>query len=436
MVTTKDFRTIWNGCEHGRARYYPGFGASYSVLYKTQATSSEMKDLVRDAVTFTSRWHQDGEIRQLEVDPWLNFFEGLVTHSESSESETTDAKPKRKSMKQLLLGLLRPVGALRFVFLPLCMTTAGLFRFSGRFDVVYGSGPWAALTAWLLRRLGKARLFLYLDRDYEPGLMPEGFKERWTANLENFLVARADLAVSVSHRLADRREAECGRRPEVMPNGVDWERFASAREQAVSSKRIVYVGHVAWWSGLELIIKSLVPVFGRYPDARLEIIGGGQPGYLAELERVADACGIGDRVEFLGSQPYEKLPELLAGAAVGLANSEPSPYRVYACPLKVMEYMAAGVPVVATTETEAADIVERAGAGRSVDYDLEKTTELFQEMLDNPAALRQHSQCGIEFTRTLQWSDVVAWERDLILEKLGRERRTELPVAEERLGST
>jgi glycosyltransferase involved in cell wall biosynthesis len=71
-----------------------------------------------------------------------------------------------------------------------------------------------------------------------------------------------------------------------------------------------------------------------------------------ELSRVRDAAAGLSGVTFTGAVAHERMPELLAGADIGVAPFDIAAHRplalgFYWSPLKVFEYMAAGLPVVA-----------------------------------------------------------------------------------------
>jgi len=66
---------------------------------------------------------------------------------------------------------------------------------------------------------------------------------------------------------------------------------------------------------------------------------------------------------------YAELPSHLAEADLALAMFRPLDVTRYAFPLKVVEYMAAGLPVVTTSDTEAADLVMAAEAGKAVPFE-------------------------------------------------------------------
>jgi glycosyltransferase involved in cell wall biosynthesis len=67
--------------------------------------------------------------------------------------------------------------------------------------------------------------------------------------------------------------------------------------------------------------------------------------------------------------PAEAVADVLAGAAVGWLPFQPTPNNARAIPLKLLEYMAAGLPVVASDVGVSAAIVRREGCGLVVPPD-------------------------------------------------------------------
>jgi glycosyltransferase involved in cell wall biosynthesis len=143
---------------------------------------------------------------------------------------------------------------------------------------------------------------------------------------------------------------------------------------------------------------------------------------VARLRAQAASLGVAERVDFLGRRPPEELPELLAGADVGLAASAPVPFRRYAAPLKVVEYMAAGLPVLATEGTEAGASVARAGAGLAVPYDAASVERALARLLGDPQLRAELGARGAEHSRGLDWRALVARELDLALAARARRR--------------
>jgi glycosyltransferase involved in cell wall biosynthesis len=140
-----------------------------------------------------------------------------------------------------------------------------------------------------------------------------------------------------------------------LPNGVDPERFAPPGPAAVERLRrdlglegkavAVYVGILSLAGHpLDLLLEAFARVARALPRAHLLWVGGGEDG--AALRRRADELGLGARMTFAGVVPPE---EVAAYYRLGQCAVDPVRDDVHArarCPLKVLESMACGVPVV------------------------------------------------------------------------------------------
>jgi glycosyltransferase involved in cell wall biosynthesis len=134
----------------------------------------------------------------------------------------------------------------------------------------------------------------------------------------------------------------------LIPNAVDLETFAVPAEQRRPSPgRLLYVGALDRWKGLEIALAALV----RVPAASLSIVGGvvgSEPWN--QLTQLVERLNLNGRVQFLGLVPQQGLRPLLATAVAGLLPLDGA-YSLasrYTCPLKMLEYMAAGLPVIAS----------------------------------------------------------------------------------------
>jgi glycosyltransferase involved in cell wall biosynthesis len=182
----------------------------------------------------------------------------------------------------------------------------------------------------------------------------------------------ATRVVAVSPGVADYARAHGAAAPIVVPNGVDPARFA-ARAPFAGPFTVGFVGTLKPWHDTATLLAALPLLRDEVPEARLLIVGDGP-----ERERLAgqaDADGVADAVEFTGALSPERVPGQLARMHVGVA-----PYRggapFYFSPLKLYEYMAAGLPVVVSDVGDLGGIVAEAGAGVAV-------------APDDPAALAQ-----------------------------------------------
>ena len=137
---------------------------------------------------------------------------------------------------------------------------------------------------------------------------------------------------------------------QVIPNGVDLELFqAPPRNDRDATVRLLYFGTLAAWQGVELGIRALAQISGRL-DATLTIIGTGTGRQRNALSALAAKLGVGARVTVLPPAPQSELAGYLRTAdaiLVPLTLTDRNTVQG-CCPLKALEGMASGTPVIAT----------------------------------------------------------------------------------------
>jgi glycosyltransferase involved in cell wall biosynthesis len=147
----------------------------------------------------------------------------------------------------------------------------------------------------------------------------------------------------------------------VLPNGIDaplpCSGDVSADVKAVASRRplVLFLGRLSWKKGLDRLIYAI----SRSPAANLAIVGPDDEGLAPQLKRQAERLGISERVFLLPRTVVGQDKEYLFAAA-----------QVFVLPSysenfgnTVLEALRRGVPVVATPEVGAAEIVIASGGG-------------------------------------------------------------------------
>jgi glycosyltransferase involved in cell wall biosynthesis len=173
------------------------------------------------------------------------------------------------------------------------------------------------------------------------------------------LFSEADVAMAVSTPLAAHVASVRGtdRGVIAVPNGADPAGFPRAARHD-SGPSIVFLGHPKPWHGGDRLPHITAQLCERFPTLQVVVVGGG-PGAAEILDAAAD-LGVVDRVRVTGPVAHGAIAAHLEGASIGIAPYPPSDF-FYFSPLKVVEYMMAGLPVVTTDVGDVADTVRTAG---------------------------------------------------------------------------
>lgn len=287
-----------------------------------------------------------------------------------------------------------------------------LIRVRRRVDVFIGEGPWEVAFGLFLRTVRYAGIVVYDDIDYTPGFQPiSGIRRRMTEYLERLGVRRADIVVSVSDRLANLRRLQGAQNVHMIPNGVNVNLFSTACRKRKTfhalSSTLMYMGYLGSWAGVDLLLEAVAIALQKIQDLRMIVLGHGTPLDIETFRKGICDKGLENVVDFRGEVPYEKLPDHLAEAHIGLAMFRPLDFTRYAFPLKVVEYMAAGLVVLTTVDTEAADLVTRSGAGEAVQFDAEAVAGAIIGLFADQGRYRYYAENAESFGRSYEWEKLM-----------------------------
>ena len=106
-------------------------------------------------------------------------------------------------------------------------------------------------------------------------------------------------------------------------------------------------------------------------------------------------------VEYIGTLDRNGINELYADSRAGIVLYQPAGNHYESQPIKLFEFMAAGLPVIASDFPLWKEIVEGSGCGVCVDpTDPEAVRRVCEMLLDDPALARSMGQKGYEAVRT------------------------------------
>ncbi len=214
-------------------------------------------------------------------------------------------------------------------------------------------------------------------------------------------LATADVVACVSAPVAEWATAHGAPRAMVSPNGVNTDRIRPSAPSPDGPLRVGFVGTLKPWHGVEVVIDAVASLGER---ATLTLIGDGPEGP-ALRQRAADR---GIEVEWAGAVLPEHIPALVAGLDVGVA-----PYPAgagYFSPLKVYEYLAAGLPVVASAVGQVPDILDDGVTGLLVEPgSATALADALARLADDPALrLRMGAAARADAVARHDWNRVLA----------------------------
>jgi len=190
----------------------------------------------------------------------------------------------------------------------------------------------------------------------------------------------------------------------VIPNGVDTNLFRNygdtKEELGLDGFIIGYVGVLREWVDLEPVFMALKDL-----DAEIKMLVVGKEGRFEENVRLAEKCGVSDRVTFTGMVPYSQVPKYISAMDICLIPFKRGAISENALPLKLFEYMACEKPVIST---ELPGV--KAIAGDKVMYvsDKEGYKEKVDELYKNEELRHEMGKIGREFVENgYSWEKIV-----------------------------
>ncbi len=198
---------------------------------------------------------------------------------------------------------------------------------------------------------------------------------------EKEVLRRSSLALATSHGVAADLHAMGvpSERVRVVGNGVDTLRFRPPEPGTRAEAEILYVGRLGTRKGLDHLISAFSQLRSEHPEARLRVIGTG-PRRRALLARIRQ-MKLDGTVLLEGYLPVEEVE-----TAYRRATCVVSPSLYEGLSTALLEAMASGAPVVATTVPGSIDLIQDGINGRLVPpKDGAALAEAVQGVLESPA---------------------------------------------------
>jgi colanic acid biosynthesis glycosyl transferase WcaI len=245
-------------------------------------------------------------------------------------------------------------------------------------DVIFAESPpfTLFLAAFAYRRRFRHALLIlniadqWIDAMRDFGVVTNRHLLRVLASYARFCYARADLITAATCGILDdliHRDGVPAAKVLLRPNGTD---IAAVTDDATVERLLdrhdlrgrrlaVCIGTHGYIHGMEILLDAAASLTDL-PDVVLLLVGDGSEK--EKLVQLARARGL-TNVRFADPIPAAAVLPLYRRAAVGLSTIRDVPIAAGARPVRALNAMAAGIPLVYTGSGEGAQLVRRAGAG-------------------------------------------------------------------------
>jgi glycosyltransferase involved in cell wall biosynthesis len=259
------------------------------------------------------------------------------------------------------------------------------------------------LIALLLKPFGVR--FIFDHHDLSPELFESKFGRaglfyRLTQWFErcSFRVAKVSIATNESFK--EIAVARGGKRPEdvfVVRNCPDLKNFGrrplATKEKSSEPFSVAYVGFMGPQDGLHLLIESIEHIVRHQhrQDTHFVLIGGGTE--LPMLRALVAERGLDSYVTFTGLVRYEDVATYLSKADIGVAPDPKTPMNDKSTMIKILEYMAYGLPVVLFDLKEGRRIAGSAALYAQPNDPINFANQITR-LLDSESLRRELGACG------------------------------------------
>lgn len=188
----------------------------------------------------------------------------------------------------------------------------------------------------------------------------------------------------------------------ITPNGVDLEMFCISKQK--NPRKIVFAGAMYYHRGIDVLLEAIPIIIDHIPDTKFVLLGSGPE--LKKLKEIVQEKNLEESVEFKGWINRAKIPENISDASIGIGPLRLTDVTSRALPIKVLEYMAASLPVIAQKGTLPDDVLVEGKNGYFV-KNSEDLAEKIISLLNKPEKINEMGNQSFQMVQKFSWDNIV-----------------------------
>ena len=186
----------------------------------------------------------------------------------------------------------------------------------------------------------------------------------------------------------------------IITNGTELNNFYKIKS---NSKQIVFSGAMYNHRGIDILLESVSDVIKKIPKAKFMLLGDGPE--MPRLNELINNLKLTENVILKGWVDRKEIPKYLSESAIGIGPLRLTDVTKHALPIKVLEYMASSLPIIAIEETLPKDVLKNGENGFFI-KDSKELSQKIIELLQNGELCSKMGEKSKKMVVKFDWENV------------------------------
>jgi len=186
----------------------------------------------------------------------------------------------------------------------------------------------------------------------------------------------------------------------IIPNGVDVSQYTTKN---LLSKKIIFSGAMYHHRGIDILLNAVPKIIKKIPDVKVILLGSGPE--FEKLQEISKQKNISSNVDFKGWVNRKEIPMYLSEGSIGIGPLRSTEVTKDALPIKVLEYMASSLPIIAMKNTLPVDVLKNEENGYFIENEDELANKIILLLEDNKIQERM-GQKSKDIVSKFDWSNI------------------------------
>ena len=190
----------------------------------------------------------------------------------------------------------------------------------------------------------------------------------------------------------------------VIPNGIDIKKF----EKKIKNEQtftVIFSGVMYYHRGLDILLDSISKVVLKIPNIKVVLLGDGPE--MEKLKEISQKRNLRKNIKFKGWIDRNNIPNYLAGSSIGIGPLMLTEVTKNALPIKVLEYMASSLPIIARTGTLSNDILKEGKNGFFIN-DSEDLAAKLELLASEEKLLTKMGKESFNMVQKFDWANITS----------------------------